>query len=188
MKVIFLEDVPPNARVGDLKEVKDGYGRNYLLPRGLAVLATKDALQRAQLLRAAAQERRLKDETDWRDVVESLSETPVPIMMRAGPTGRLYGSVTAAQIAEKLSEMLGLSVDRRGVSIQTPIRLLGTFTVPVRFSEGVVADVRIVVEAESDGGEAEPDASSVESEPEVAPSPDEEKPAESPQEEAVKGS
>ncbi len=157
MKVIFLKDVPPNARAGDVKVIKAGYGRNFLIPQGLAVLATKDALQRAESLRAEADQRRLKEATDWQQVADVLADTPVVIEMRTGPTGRLYGSVTPAQIAEKLSEMTDRTIDRRGIRIESPIRQVGTFTVPVRFFEDVTSEIKIVVETDSEGGEEQPE-------------------------------
>jgi large subunit ribosomal protein L9 len=150
MKVIYLEDVPPSSRAGDVKDVKDGYGRNFLLPRKLAVLATQDAMQRAGSLRAEAELRRAQEAKDWTEVAEGLAETPVVLTMRAGPTGRLYGSVTAAQIAEQLSEMTGRAVNRRNVRVQAPIRDVGEFTVPVRLFEEVSADVKVVVHGDSD--------------------------------------
>lgn len=154
MKVIFLDDVPPSARAGDVKEVKAGYGRNFLLPRGLAVLATRDALQRAGTLRAEAELRRAQEAMDWTEVAEGLEETPVVVTMRAGPTGRLYGSVTAAQIAEQLSEITGRAVNRRNVRVPVPIREIGEFIVPVRLFEEVSADVKVVVHGDSDDGMA----------------------------------
>ncbi len=154
MKVIFLEDVLPSARAGDVKDVKGGYGRNFLLPRGLAVLATQDALQRAGSLRAEAELRRAQEAKDWTEVAEGLEETPVVLTMRAGPTGRLYGSVTAAQIAEQLSEITGRVVSRRNVRVPVPIREIGEFTVPVRLFEEVSADVKVVVHGDSDDGVA----------------------------------
>ena len=157
MKVIFLEDVPPSSRAGDVREVKDGYGRNFLLPRGLAVLATRDALQRAESLRAEADLRRAQEAKDWSEVAEGLAETPVVLTMRAGPSGRLYGSVTAAQIAEQLSEITGRVVNRRSVRVPVPIREIGEFTVPVHLFEEVSADVKVVVKGDmADGQEPLP--------------------------------
>ncbi len=150
MKVIFLEDVPPNHRAGDVKDVKRGYWRNYLGPRGLARAATSSVLQEATTLRRAAEERRRKEAMDWQEVARSLAETPVEITMAAGPTGRLYGSVTRQQIADRVSEITGRSIDRKGVRTSYPIRQVGTFTVPVRLFEDIDADVRVVVRTEQD--------------------------------------
>ena len=153
MQVLFLEDVAPNHRAGDVKEVKNGYGRNFLIPRGKATIATKAALQQATALRAAAAERRIKEASDWRVVAEELEKKPVVITMRAGPTGRLYGSVTNVMIANELSEMTDRPVDRRGIRIPSPIRQVGTVKLPIKLFEDVECEIEVKVEADSDGAE-----------------------------------
>ncbi len=153
MQVLFLEDVAPNHRAGDVKEVKNGYGRNYLIPGGMATLATKAALQQATALRAAASERRIKEASDWRVVAEELEKNPVVIKMRAGPTGRLYGSVTNVMIANELSEMTARPIDRRGIRISSPIRQVGSIKLPIKLFEDVECEIEIQVEAEMDGSE-----------------------------------
>ncbi len=153
MQVLFLEDVAPNHRAGDVKEVKNGYGRNFLIPRGMATVATKAALQQATALRAAASERRIKEASDWRVVAEELEKKPVVITMRAGPTGRLYGSVTNVMIANELSEMTDRPVDRRGIRIPSPIRQVGTIKLPIKLFEDVECEIEVKVEADSEGAE-----------------------------------
>ena len=156
MKVIFLQDVPPIAHAGDIKEVKDGYSRNYLMPRKLAAPATRDALARAETLRAAADERRARESADWTGVADALREKPVVLQMRAGPTGRLYGSVTNSAVAAKLSEIAGRDVDRRGVRLPAPVREIGKSKVHVRLHEGIEMDLDLVVEPETpEGGNAQ---------------------------------
>ena len=153
MRVLFLKDVAPSHRAGDVKEVKNGFGRNYLVPKGLAALATKEALKQATALRAAAEERRLKEAADWQTVANELKAHPVVVPMRSGPTGRLYGSVTNSIIAAKLSEMTDRVVDRRGIQIPVPIRQVGTFKLQIRLFEEVGAEIDVIVTAESDGSE-----------------------------------
>ena len=153
MQVLFLEDVAPNHRAGDVKEVKNGYGRNYLIPKGMATLATKVALQQATALRAAASERRIKEASDWHVVAEELEKKPVVIKMRSGPTGRLYGSVTNVMIASELSAMTDRPIDRRGISIPTPIRQVGSLKLSIKLFEDVECEIEIQVEAEKDGSE-----------------------------------
>ncbi|MEX0761862.1 MAG: 50S ribosomal protein L9 [Dehalococcoidia bacterium] len=149
MKVLFLQDVRPTARAGDVKEVKNGFGRNYLLPQGLAVMATREELKRAEGLRREAEVRRRKEASEWKELADTIRETPVEIKVRSGPTGRLYGSVTNAMIAEKLSEIIDRDVERRGIRIPQPIRTLGTFAIPIRLAEGVETELKVVVEAEN---------------------------------------
>ena len=150
MKVLFLQDVRPTAMAGDVKEVKNGYGRNYLIPNKLAVLATRDELQRADKLRKAAEDRRLKEAQDWQEIANSLAESPIEVEVRTGPTGRLYGSVTSAIIAEKIAEIIDREVNRRNIRIPAPIRTTGVYTVEAKFTGGVDANLKVSVVSDSE--------------------------------------
>jgi large subunit ribosomal protein L9 len=154
MKVIFLQDVPPNARAGDIKDVKNGYARNFLLPRDLATMATAGELKRVESLRRDAEVRRVKEAEDWREVASKLAEEPVEILVRSGPRGRLYGSVTSTMLAEKLTEISNVAVDRRGIRFETPVRMLGEYLVPIHYFEGVEGQVVLNVVSVDDGAEA----------------------------------
>ena len=154
MKVIFLKDVPPNARAGDIRDVKNGYARNFLLPRELATLATAGELKRVESLRRDAEVRRVKEAEEWRDVGTKLAEEPVEILVRSGPRGRLYGSVTNTILAEKLTEISSVQIDRRGIRFETPIRTLGEFVVPIRYFEGVDGQITMNVVSIDGGAEA----------------------------------
>lgn len=148
MKVLFLQDVRPTARAGDVKEVKVGFARNFLIPQGLAVQATEHELRRASALRGQAEDRRLVEAKEWQDVADALKDQKVRIDVRTGPTGRLYGSVTNTMIAAKVSEMTEREIDRRGIQIPAPIRTVGEYKVPARFVEGVSATLIIEVVAD----------------------------------------
>ena len=154
MKVIFLKDVPPNARAGDIKDVKNGYARNFLLPRELATLATAGELKRVESLRRDAEIRRVQDAEEWRDVASKLAEEPVEILVRSGPRGRLYGSVTNTMLAERLTEISNVQIDRRGIRFDTPVRMLGEYVVPIRYFEGVDGQVNLNVVSIDGGAEA----------------------------------
>lgn len=154
MKVIFLQDVPPNARAGDIKDVKNGYARNFLLPRELATMATGGELKRVESLRRDAEVRRVKEAEEWREVASKLAEEPVEILVRSGPRGRLYGSVTNTMLAEKLTEISNVQVDRRGIRFDTPVRMLGEYTVPIHYFEGVDGQVVLNVVSVDGGAEA----------------------------------
>lgn len=158
MKVLFLEDELPTARAGDIREVKNGFARNYLIPRGIAVLATEHQLRRAEKLRAEAEERRLRELNEWRDIAAELAENPVELTVRTGPTGRLYGSVTNTMIAARLSELTGRTIERKRVRMQEQIRIVGTYRLPVRFMEEVDAIITLNVVSE-DVVDAEDEAS-----------------------------
>jgi len=149
VKVLFLQDVRPTARAGDVKDVKTGFARNYLLPQGLAVHASEHELRRASSLRQQAEDRRLVEVKDWQDIADALKEQKVRIEVRTGPTGRLYGSVTNTMIAAQLSEMTSREIDRKGIQIPAPIRTTGEYKIPARFVEGVIATVFVEVVADS---------------------------------------
>ena len=148
MKILFLKDVRPTARAGDVKDVKAGFARNFLIPQGLAVHATAHELRRATALRAQAEDRRLVEAKEWQDISDALKDRKVRIEVRTGPTGRLYGSVTNTMIAAKVSEMTEREIDRRGIQIPAPIRTIGEYKVPARFVEGVTAILDIEVAAD----------------------------------------
>ena len=154
MKVLFLQDVRPTAMAGDVKEVKKGFARNFLLPHGLAVLATREELKRAEGLRKAAEQRRLAETAEWREVAGDVKDQRITITVRSGPTGRLYGSVTNTMIAEGLSEVTGREIDRRWIRIPSPIRTTGVYTVPIRYGGGVDAEVSVLVRSDEDRGPA----------------------------------
>ena len=148
MKVLFLQDLRPTPRAGDVKDVKLGFARNFLIPQGLAVQATEHELRRASALRGQAEDRRLVEAKEWQEVADALKDQKVRIDVRTGPTGRLYGSVTNTMIAAKVSEMTEREIDRRGILIPAPIRTVGEYKVPARFVEGVTATLVIEVVAD----------------------------------------
>ena len=145
MNILFLKDLLPTARAGDVKNVKPGFARNYLIPQGLAVLATEEALQRTTKLRAEAEERRIQETKDWQVVAESLEGMELDLEVRTGPTGRLYGSITPAIIAEALEEKISKPMNRRFFNITEPIRVLGKFKVFTKFVEEVSLNLTLNV-------------------------------------------
>ena len=150
MKVLFLQDVRPTARAGDIKEVKNGFARNYLIPQKLAVLATTHEIDRAEKLRKEAEARRRAEAAEWREIVDALKAEPIKVIVRTGPTGRLYGSVTQAMIAQEIEAKASREVDRRSVRIPSPIRTLGKYGIPVQFADEVEATLDVLVEPDED--------------------------------------
>ena len=128
MKVVFLQDVEGVANGGDVKEVKRGFARNYLVPKSLAIPATKDALQRIERLTRQADENRVKRIENLQALADELSGRRVDVAMRAGASGRLYGSVTNTTIAEQLSALIEGEIGRRSVEIPEPIRDAVSYT------------------------------------------------------------
>ncbi|MCY4529916.1 MAG: 50S ribosomal protein L9 [Chloroflexi bacterium] len=145
MKVVFLEDVEGVAQGGEVKDVKRGFARNYLIPQQLAMPATRDSMQRIDRLKKQAEERRLRTLRDMRELAEELKGKRVDVPMRAGAGGRLYGSVTNAIVADSLSELLDREIERRNVQIPDSIREVGTFEVRVHLYADIDAQVEVLV-------------------------------------------
>ena len=147
MRVVFLEDVAGVAQGGEVKEVKNGFARNHLIPKRLAEPATHNALQRVVRLTKEAEENRLKTLADMRELAEALDGVQVNVEMRAGARGHLYGSVTDAIIADGISKVSGREIDRRTIEIAEPIRDLGTYDVVARLHTEVQANLKVLVYA-----------------------------------------
>ncbi len=145
MKVVLIDEAPGLGIAGDVRDVKDGYARNFLIPKGLAVLATPQELARADARRKAEVERRTKLNLEMESVGERLAEERLLIAVRVGPGGRLYGSVTATEIAEAVNEAMGVEIDRRSVQLAQPIRELGHHQTPIRLAPDVIPSVTITV-------------------------------------------
>jgi len=155
MKVLLVEDVEGLGSTGEVHEVAMGYARNYLLPQELAVVATPGAIKalKAKKKAQARKEARLAEEAT--ELAEQMSQLTLTFEAKAGPTGRLYGSITTADIAEALEKELDTEVDRRKISTD-PLREVGEHMVPVRLSRDVEAQVTVVVHAEGVEEESEP--------------------------------
>jgi large subunit ribosomal protein L9 len=145
VKVVFLETVEGSGSMGEVKTVRPGYARNYLLPKGLAAPATPEILARAEKLREIEEERQRIQDEHAKELVGKLEGKLLIIEVRVGEQGRLYGSVTSADIAEKAGEILGEELDRRRVLLPEVIRSVGIYKVPVRLSRTVLPDLEVVV-------------------------------------------
>jgi len=148
MEVVFLTDVEGVAHGGEVKEVKNGFARNYLIPQQLAAPATHNNLQRIKKLTEQAQVDRLKMLQDMKELASAIDGTGIAIPVRAGANGRLYGSVTGTMIADEVSVITGRTLERRLVQLDDPIRDLGTFEVPVRLHPEVSAQISVIVHAD----------------------------------------
>ncbi|MCS6847096.1 MAG: 50S ribosomal protein L9 [Anaerolineae bacterium] len=148
MKVLLLQDVYNLGQAGEVKTVADGYGRNYLLPRGLAVLATPSAVKRAERIKQAAIEKRAREKADIEALAQVLSGMTLTFNVRTGEKGKLYGSITSAQIADAIAKHLGSEFDKRKVALREPIREVGTYTVPIRLSAEAAPAVTVIVQQE----------------------------------------
>jgi large subunit ribosomal protein L9 len=145
MKVILQREVDKLGAPGDLVEVADGYARNFLMPKGLAAPATKGGVKHAERLRKTHEERVRKAVTEARALADRLSAAPLRIPAKAGEEGRLFGSITAADIAEELSRRAGSTLDRKRVQLAEPIRSVGSHEVGVHLHPEVDATVTVEV-------------------------------------------
>lgn len=147
MKVLLLKDVYKLGRAGDVKKVADGYGRNYLLPQGLAVLATSGMLKQADRIRESATAERARLNQELGAIAERITGLELTFPVKAGETGKLYGSVTTAMIADAIHEAVGAEIDRREVDTQ-PIKNLGVHSVAIRLTIDLMPEVKVVVHRE----------------------------------------
>ena len=144
MKVLLVKDVYKLGRAGDVKKVADGFGRNFLIPQGFAVLATEGALKQVQKIKAQAEVRRSSQNEELKGLADQIKEVTLTFPAKAGDTGKLYGSITTQDIATALSEKIHLEVKRQQVDIQ-PIRSLGEFTAHIRLTMDLVPEIKIIV-------------------------------------------
>lgn len=156
MKVLLTQDIEKLGQAGEIKEVSGGFGRNYLVPKGLAVLATPGQIRQAE---ERIQARRRREEADRRDaeaLAARISGVTLRFAARVGELDRLYGSVTNVDIAHKLSEQVGIEVDRRKIDLPDPIKRIGIYPIKVRLMTGLEPIVNVVVEAGESTGETAP--------------------------------
>ncbi len=148
MKLILREDVEHLGRGGELVDVKPGYGRNFLLPRGLAVLANPKNVRELEHQRKIAEAKAAKLKASAEAVAKRLADTPVVLKRKVGEQDKLYGSVTALDIVEALGAR-GLQLERRTIDLPEPLKTLGEFEVPVKLHREVIGKAKVKVEPET---------------------------------------
>ena len=149
MKVLLIKDAYKLGRAGDVKRVADGYGRNFLIPQGLAVLATPGALKQADQIRSQANAKRAVLNEEMSSVAEALSELSLSFPVKAGETGKLYGSITPVMIAEAIKDKTGAEIGRRQLDFE-PIRTLGTHQVDIRLTIDLIPQITVIVYREGE--------------------------------------
>lgn len=149
MKVMLLKDVYNLGRAGDVEEVADGYGRNYLIPQGLAVMATEGAIKQAERIAKRAEVERARLNEELGVLAEQLEDLELSFGVKASETGRLYGSVHTSMIAEAIEEELGVELELRKIDTQ-PIKSLGVHEIPVRLTLDLVPEIKILVHREGE--------------------------------------
>ena len=150
MKVVFLEDVPDVASSGEIKEVSDGYARHFLIPKSLAAPATNQVTSQLEAQQASRTRKKAQLAAEVAKMAEDLDGTRITLKVKAGAKGRIYGSVTSADIAQELSQVSGYDIDKRKVEIPEPIRELGDFEVSIKLGKDVTPKINVnVVEQET---------------------------------------
>jgi large subunit ribosomal protein L9 len=149
MKVLLIKDVYKLGRAGEIKKVAAGYGRNYLIPKGFAIPATAGSMQQADRISVKATERRAALNAELSDIAEVLTGKTLTFAVKAGETGRLYGSVSDEDIIDTIEANYEIKLEKRQVETE-PIRQLGTYTVPIHFTMDLVPEITIVVHREGE--------------------------------------
>ena len=156
MKVLLIKDVYKLGRAGDVKNVADGYGRNFLLPQKLAVLATPGAMKTAEKIRSTAEVQRAALNNELKDLADHINGVTLTFPVKAGETGKLYGSITTQDVASAIQEQTRYEVKRQQIDMQ-PIRELGEYKVHVRLTIDLMPEVKIIVHREGESMEAKPE-------------------------------
>jgi large subunit ribosomal protein L9 len=149
MKVLLLKDVYKLGRAGDIKKVAAGYGRNFLIPQGFAVIATQGALKQVDQIRKRAAERRAVLNNELGGIAAMLEKLTISFPSKAGETGKLYGSITHQMVADSINKKLGTTIDRRQIEVQ-PIRNLGEHFARIRLTVDLVPEIKIIVHREGE--------------------------------------
>ncbi len=150
MKVLLLKDIPSLGDAGEVYAVAGGYARNYLMPRGLAVLATKGSLKQATEIKQTAMRLRAKERANAEAQAQMIIGKKLLFIANAGENDRLYGSVTSAEIGERLAEAVGFEIDRRRIELDHAIRELGLYDLPIRLMQDVTATFQVAVVREGE--------------------------------------
>ncbi len=145
MKVVFIEDVPNVARAGEIKEVADGYGRNYLIPKKLAVLADARATQIIEAQKKRRVRLEAETEAEMRELAKQVEGVEIAIKAKAGTKDRLYGSITNADIADELNRSAGLVIDKRKIELEKPIQEIGSYDVSIRLTKDIIPRIKLSV-------------------------------------------
>ena len=146
MKVILLQDVKGKGKKGQMLEVSDGYARNFMLPRKLAIEATPDAINTMRMNDKATQERIAREKAEAMAVSKQLREMTVTVTGKGGGAGRLFGSITNQEIADALEKQAGIKLDKRKIVIAEPIKNVGTYTVTCKLGYEITAPLTVKIE------------------------------------------
>ena len=146
MKVILLQDVKGKGKKGQMLEVSDGYARNYMLPRKIAIEATADAVNTMRMNDKATQERIAKEKAEALEISKKLRELTVVVTAKGGGSGRLFGSITNAEVADELEKKTGIKLDKRKIVLNEAIKTVGTYTATCKLGYEITAPLTVKIE------------------------------------------
>jgi large subunit ribosomal protein L9 len=148
MKVLFLKDIPNVGKKGEIKDVSEGYARNFLIPKKVAIIATQDVQNQFEAQQRAEKKRESEQEAEMRQLARRLEGKIITIIGKTGGGTKLYGSITAADIAAQLSVLAGTDIDRRKVEMPEAIRQVGTYEIAIRFDRNIMPKIKVKVTGE----------------------------------------
>jgi len=155
MKVIFLEDVSSIAKAGEVKYIADGFARNYLIPKKLAAIASPEALSKFEAQLQAKVSKQAQTEAQLADLASQLDGKEIILQAKVGAKNRLYGSITNADISAELEKTTGITIDKRKIALDEPIRKLGSFDIYIRLGKNAIPGIKVIIseeETDSSGG------------------------------------
>jgi large subunit ribosomal protein L9 len=148
MKLIFLRDVPNVAGAGEIKEVADGYGRNFLIPQKLAMRATPLAIKTMETQRRSIEHSQAQTEAEMKELAHQLEEKEIILKARSGASDRLFGSITSADIVSELQNTIGLVLDKKKLELPEPIRHLGSYQIVIKLAKDISPTIKVTIEKE----------------------------------------
>ncbi|MFC1951398.1 50S ribosomal protein L9 [Chloroflexota bacterium] len=148
MKVIFIQDVPKVANANEVKEVADGYARNFLIPRKLAVVATASEMKKLATHNYAQSQRQERTDSELKELAEQIEKLTLNLAVKVGAEDKIYGAITSSHIAEELAKATGHDIDKRKIEITEPIKKLGDYEISIHFAKDIIAKLKLTVTGE----------------------------------------
>jgi len=149
MKVVFIEDISAKEKKGDIKEVSDGYARNFLLPRGLALPASPGAVKASEKISQERERKRVRQNDEYAELARQIEGKELRFKGKASSKGTLHGSITSADIADKLSDLVNVDIDKKKIALKSSLHNIGEYEVDVVFTRDATAKIMIVIERET---------------------------------------
>jgi len=148
MKVVFLKDISTKGKRGEIRDVANGYARNFLFPRGLAMPATAGAVKVANVQSEEKSQRQARQQEEISELIQQLEAKELHLKARAGTKGRLHGTITSADIAHGLSQLVNIEIDKKIIELDEPLHHLGSYEVTISLAKGSEAKLKVIIEEE----------------------------------------